>query len=224
MFVVLKAVKRENFGSSAAKKIRRKSQIPAIIYSKGGNINLSLDSREFEHEYSKGIILTSVVELEFDDKKITVITHKVELDPVSDRPIHIDFLHCEDKKVIRARPQLVFTNQEKSPGLKKSGFLHIVLRRVEVICDNINAVPNKIEIDAGLLHIGYKIRANDLILPKGVKLAKKENFLIGSIIGRGKSEEEKAAVTTTAEGTAATDAAPLNKAEEKKPEKKPEKK
>jgi large subunit ribosomal protein L25 len=198
MSILLKAEKRENIGSSAAKKIKRAGRIPAVIYAKDGNINLSLDVKEFEHEYFKGNSLTSVVELELNGKKIKVIAHKVELDPVSDRPVHVDFLNCEQAKTIRAKPKLVFTNQEKSPGLKKGGFLHIVLRKVELLCESEKAIPEKIEIDVGSTQVGHKIRANNLKLPAGTKLAEKGNFLIASVIGRGKAEEEeKAAVAAT---------------------------
>jgi large subunit ribosomal protein L25 len=204
MSVVLKAEKREKLGSSASKKIKREGRIPAVIYStKGDNVNLSLDVKEFEHEYFKGTSLTSVVELELGGKKIKVIAHKVELDPVSDRPVHVDFLNCEESKEVRAKPKLVFANQEKSPGLKKGGFLHVVLRKVEVVCDSIKAIPNQIEVDVGVLHVGSKIRASNLILPAGVKVAEKGNFLIASIIGRGKSEEDAAAAPGAAAGAAA---------------------
>lgn len=224
MSVVLKAEKREKLGSSAARKIKREGRIPAVIYSQKGNVNLSLDGKEFETEYFKGIALTTVIDLEIAGKKTKVIAHKVEVDPVSDRPIHIDFLSCEETKVIRAKPKLVFVNNEKSPGLKKGGFLHIVLRKVEVICDNEKSIPEKIEVDVGALHVGNKVRADNLKLPAGVKLAKKGNFLIASIIGRGKSEEEgaaaqSAAAAAPAAGAAAAPAAgaAAPKAEEKKP-------
>ncbi len=210
MSVVLKAEKREILGTSAARKMKREGNIPAVIYSKDGNINLSLNAREFEHEYSKGTILTSVVELDFNGKKTKVIAHKVDLDPVSDHPVHVDFFDCEKEKVIRAQPKIVFTNLDKSPGVKKGGFLHTVLRRTTVICENGATIPEKLEFDASNLHLGYKVRAENLTLPKGVKLAKKDNFLIASLIGRGKSEEDPAAAQAAA-------GAPAAKAEEKKP-------
>jgi large subunit ribosomal protein L25 len=231
MSVVLKAEKRENLGSSAARKIKKEGRIPAVIYAKNGNVNLSLDVKEFEHEYFKGNVLTSVVELELGGKKTKVIAHKVELDPVSDRPAHVDFLNCEADAEIRAKPKLVFTNQDKSPGLKKGGFLHIVLRKIEVVCESQKSIPDKIEIDVGSMQVGQKVRADNLTLSAGVKLAKKGKFLIASIIGRGKAEEEVVAVpgavdaaagATPAAGAATPAAAgkaaaPAGKADEKKP-------
>lgn len=208
MSVVLKAEKREKLGSLQTKKIKRAGMIPAVIYSKDGNINLSLNAKEFEHEYFKGTSLTSVLELDLDGKKTKVIAHKVELDPVTDNPIHVDFLNCDEDKSIRAKPKLVFANQDKSPGIKKGGFLHIVLRKVEVICDNAKSIPSSIEVDIGSIHLGVKIRANSLKLPEGVKLARKDNFLIGSLLGRGKSEETPAEAAAAGAAPAAAKAAP----------------
>lgn len=218
MSISLKAENREQLGTLASRKIKRQGLIPAIIYSKKGNINLALNSREFEQQFQKGVILTSVIDLEISGKKTRVIAHKVELDPVSDKPVHIDFMLCEENKPIRAKPKIKFTNQDKSPGLKKGGFLHVVARKLEVFCDGEKSIPETIEVDVGSLHVGSKFRANNLLLPQGVKLLKKGNFLIASIIGRGKSEDEK--TTTPIAGATATTPATATpaKADEKKPE------
>lgn len=197
--VVLKAEKREKLGSIASKKIKQAGKIPAVIYQAGGNVNIAIDAREFEIEYFKGNAKTSVIELEISGKKTKVIAHKIDLDPVSDRPTHVDFLNCEESKTVRAQPKLKFINQDKSPGLKKGGFLHVVLRKVAVICDSANNIPTVIEVNVGSMPVGQKIRGKDLILPAGVSLAKNDEFLVASIIGRAsKSEEETQAAAATA--------------------------
>ncbi len=218
MSITLKAEKREQLGTAASRRIKNAGRIPAVIYAEGGNINLSLDCREFEAEYFKGSMTVSLIELDFAGKKTKVIAHKIELDPVSDRPVHVDFLGCENVKAIRAKPKFSFINQDKSLGLKRGGMLNIILRKVEVVCDSEKSIPATIEIDIGSLHIGSKIRASNLNLPAGVKLFKKGDFLIASITGRGKSEEETPAAA--AAGAAAPSAAKADdkKAEAKKPE------
>jgi len=218
MSISLKAENREQLGTLASRKIKRQGLIPAVIYSKKGNINLTLNSRDFEQQFEKGIVLTSVIDLEISGKKTRVIAHKVELDPVSDRPIHIDFMLCEENKPIRAKPKIKFTNQDKSPGLKKGGFLHVVARKLEVLCDGEKSIPETIEADVGSLHVGSKFRANNLSLPQGVKLLKKGNFLIASVIGRGKSEDEKTATPAAATTATATTTPSPTKADDKKPE------
>ncbi|MBM3589934.1 MAG: 50S ribosomal protein L25/general stress protein Ctc [Alphaproteobacteria bacterium] len=218
MSISLKAENREQLGTLASRKIKRQGLIPAVIYSKKGNINLTLNSRDFEQQFEKGVVLTSVIDLEISGKKTRVIAHKVELDPVSDRPIHIDFMLCEENKPIRAKPKIKFTNQDKSPGLKKGGFLHIVARKLEVLCDGEKSIPETIDADVGSLHVGSKFRANNLSLPQGVKLLKKGNFLIASVIGRGKSEDEKTATPAAATTATATTTPSPTKADDKKPE------
>lgn len=216
MSISLKAEKREQTGSAAAKKIKRSGQIPAIIYSKNGNINISVPAHDFEREYSKGAMQTTVIELELGGKKIKAIAHKIQLDVVTDRPTHIDFFNCDETKGVISKPKLIFVNQDKSPGIKKGGFLHVVLRRAEVV--SVKEVASEIIIEAGNLHIGSKVRANDVVLPEGVKFTKKGNFLIASITGRGKSEETPAAGAPAA-GAPAADAKkaePAKKAEAKK--------
>ncbi len=222
MSIVLKAEVREQVGSLASKKIKRQGLIPAVIYSKEKNINISLDSREFEQQYFKGVTLTSVIDLEISGKKTRVIAHKIDLDPVSDRPVHIDFMICENNKPIRAKPKINFSNQDKSPGLKKGGFLHIVARSLEVLCDGEKSIPQLIEVDVSTLHVGNKFRASNLKLPTGVSLVKKGDFLIASIIGRGKSEEDKTATTATATAPAGATATPAKADDKKTDAKKPE--
>lgn len=211
MSVVLKAEKREELGSSATKRVRRANRIPAVIYCEKENINLSVDVKEFEHEYYQGTVPTTVMELELDGKKIKVIAHKIELDPVTDRPVHIDFFNCDETKVIRAKPKVKFINKEKSPGLKRGAFLHVVVRRAEVLCDDEKSIPAELTVNVGSLHVGAKIRSDAITLPAGVKFVKKGSFLIGSLIGRGKSEEEAPA----AEGAAPAAEAKTEEADKK---------
>jgi len=194
MSVVLKAEKRDSFGTAASRRIKKAGLLPALIYSQdGNNTHLTINAKEFEHQYLKGNILTSVLEIELDNKNLKLIAYKVELDPVSDQPIHVDFYDCSHSKEIKAQPKIVFVDKDRSPGLKKGGFLHTVLRKTSVICNSIDNIPDHLEIDASVLHIGHKVRADAIKLPEGVRLAKKNNFLIASIVGRGKSDENPAA-------------------------------
>jgi large subunit ribosomal protein L25 len=209
--VVLKAEKREKLGSIANKKIKQEGKIPAVIYQAGGNVNIAVNAKEFEVEYFKGNAKASVIELEIGGKKIKAIAHKIDLDPVSDRPIHIDFLNCAESKTIKAQPKLKFTNQDKSPGLKKGGFLHVVLRKVSVICDSANNVPSEVEVNIGSMQVGQKIRAKDLTLPEGVKFAKNNDFLVASMIGRVSKTDDEA----KAGAAPAANAAPATKTDKK---------
>ncbi|MES2677294.1 MAG: 50S ribosomal protein L25/general stress protein Ctc [Pseudomonadota bacterium] len=202
----LKANLRKVIGSADSRRVRKAGQLPAVIRIKNGeNLNITVDAKDFEHQYFKGNVLTSAVEIELDGKKITAIPHKIELDPVTDRPIHVDFVPFSKNDKIKVHAKLKFINQDKSSGLKRGGFLHIVLRKVAILCDS-NSIPEVIEIDVASAKVGSKIKSEDLKLPNGAELAgKKTSFIIASIIGRGSKEDDAAA--TGAEGAAAAPAA-----------------
>lgn len=199
----LKASSRAILGSSESRRIRKSGMIPAIIYNKGGNnISITVNCKEFEKEYFKGHIFTTLVDLEFDGKNIKVIPYKVDLNPVTDRPTHIDFVKVEKDKPVKAKVKLRFIGNDKSPGLKKGGFLHVVLRKIELLC-NLDSIPQFIDINTSLMQVGSKVRAKDLKLPDGVSVAAKNNFIVCSIIGRGSKDDQEsvAAVTDSASGT-----------------------
>lgn len=206
MNYTLTARNREELGSAAAVRIRKAGEIPAIIYSKSGNVNIIINQKEFEKEYLKGNAYTSVAEIELASKKIAAIPHKVDVDAVTGKPTHVDFLPCDDKLGFRVKAKINFINQEKSPGLKKGGFLHVMLRRVELVCDSNKSVIGKVDVDVSSMQVGGKIKTSDLVLPTGVKLAGKKTYLIASMIGRGMKEEVEVAATT-ADGAAAPAAA-----------------
>lgn len=205
MLVAFKAEERKKLGSAESKKIKKNGQIPAVIYKKEGNVNLSLNAREFEKEYFKGSSLTKVVEIELAGKKIKAIAHKIELDPVSDRPVHVDFIDCEGLKEIKAQPRVKFINREKSSGIKRGGFLHITKRRVDILFGGkIEEIPDEVEIDLNGKKVGDKIKSSEIVLPDGAKLKKKGEFLIASIIGRGKAAEEDKTTSATEGGEKAS--------------------
>jgi len=195
----LKANLRTNLGSSDSRRVRKAGQIPAVIYGKNGqNLNIVVDAKDFEYQYFRGNILTTIAHLDLAGEKFKAISRKIELNPVTDKPEHVDFIRFNDGETIKSKPKLNFINKDKSIGLKKGGFLHIILRNLEVLCDS-NTIPNSIDVDVSVLRVGDKIRGKDLQLPDGVKLAKKDDFLVASIIGRGTKDEEVA----TADGTTA---------------------
>jgi large subunit ribosomal protein L25 len=205
----LKASERKSLGSSDSRRIRKAGQIPATINSKDGQaVHITVNAKDLEQEYFKGNIFTTVVNINLDGKNVKTIPHKIDFNPVTDRPTHIDFVRFEKDQKVKSKVKLNFTNKEKSPGLKKGGFLHIVLRKVELLCEA-NSIPEAIEIDIGSMQVGAKIKSFDLKLPDGVELAKKSNYIIGSIIGRGsKADEDEAKAGATAEGAAPAAGAP----------------
>lgn len=190
---------RTNFGSSSAKKLRKNDRLPAVIY--GGkdfeNIYLDIDIKKFEKEYIKGAVKTKIFEIKTEKDILELLCYQIDLDPVSDRPRHVDFISIKNKKEVKVSVPLKFINFEKSPGIKKGGYLNAIVRKLQITCDPKN-IPNVIEIDCGTLRLKQSIKISDLKLPNNIKATSKKDLMLVRIIGRGKDDAEDTTATTTA--------------------------
>jgi large subunit ribosomal protein L25 len=184
----LKATARTKIGSSDSRRVRKDNQTPCVIYNQGGkNHNITVDSKELEYEYLKGNLFTTIVDIELNGKTITALATKIDFHPVDEKPIHVDFIPFKEGEEVRAKTKVSFTNKDKSPGIKRGGFLHIVNRKVEVVCKS-DIIPAFVEIDLAPLFVGSKITSDAIKLPEGVSLFKKGPFVVASIIGRGSKD------------------------------------
>ncbi|MDR3290384.1 MAG: 50S ribosomal protein L25/general stress protein Ctc [Rickettsiales bacterium] len=198
---------RKDLGSSNTNRLKQDGFIPAVIYGDNGKENtfISIIKKEFDKEYLKGGIETKTIELIVDKKKYKVIAYQLDIDPVSDLPRHIDFVNLEGKKEVKTIVPVKYTGQDKSPGLKKGGFLNVVKRKLFLFVDS-NKIPQSIEVDISKLHIGSNLKINDINLPEGVKSVKKDNYVIVSITGKGKSTEDDKTTSVDATTDAKTPA------------------
>jgi large subunit ribosomal protein L25 len=187
---------REDFGSAVSKRLRKQGQLPCVIYNKKGeNIYLSVEAKDFNKYYMQGNIQIKPIEITTKDKTYNVLVYDFALDPVKDTPIHVDFLNLEDKKEIKVFIPLDIKEAEKSPGLKKGGFLNLIYRKIQLWCSPEN-IPTKISINIGKLNMGETLKIDKIKLPNGTRTVDKTNFVVLSITGRGKNIEETTSVVT----------------------------
>ncbi|HSQ98247.1 MAG TPA: 50S ribosomal protein L25/general stress protein Ctc [Rickettsiales bacterium] len=205
-FLTLNGSIRNDLGSANTRRLRKEDKIPAVIYGNNGNENIyfSVLKKDFEKEYLKTNIQLKPIELDLDGKKYKVLVYQIDLDPVTDMPRHVDFVNLEGKKELKVCIPVNYTGSDKAPGIKKGGFLNILKRKIECFC-TLENIPSSIEVDVSKMHIGSKVKINDITLPNNVKATEKSNFDICSITGRGKSTDE--ATPAAAAATAATPAA-----------------
>ena len=164
----LNAEIREGTGKSAVKKVLSAGKIPSIIYGLGENpVNIALDKVTIQKEINIGGFLTRIFSLNIDGKKSLAIPREVQFDPLSDQPIHIDFLRlAEDSKITLDIPTK-FINEELSPGLKRGGVLNVNRRTVQLSCPA-NNIPEEIVFNLEGLEIGDTIRISAANLGNGV--------------------------------------------------------
>ncbi len=196
--VKFSATSKDLAGKGSARALRTQGRIPAVVYGgKNAPTMVSISSRDFVVEYQKGGIKTRLVELDVDGKKISALTKDVQLHPVSDAPIHVDFLRVDEGTSVKISIALHVVNEDKCPGVKKGGIANLVSRRVDFLCHP-SKIPHHIDIDVAELEIGQSLHINDLKLPEGVQPVEKSNFTVMTIIGRASDEPAAAAAATPA--------------------------
>ena len=133
-----------------------------------------------------------------------MIPREIQLDPVKDLPLHVDFQRVGAGARIRVNVPVRFINEALSPGLKRGGVLNIVRHEVEVTCPA-DAIPEYFEFNLEGLEIGRSIHISAIKMPEGVKpTILNRDFTVATVAGH-KIEEEP---TPGAEVAAAEGAAP----------------
>jgi len=204
----LKVEARGATGKGPAFQARTKGLIPGVVYGGTDDAqNVAVDARTLERHVEAGHFLTTLFMLDVGGKKTRVIPREVQLDPVSDRPVHVDFMRLVEGATVRLEIPVHFNGGDVSPGLKKGGVLNIVRHSIGLICPA-DKIPNTIEVDVSGLDINETIHINSLTLPEGVKpIIRGRDFTVCSIVAPTSVVEEQRAAAAAASAPAA-EAAP----------------
>jgi len=208
------ATVRQRAGKGNARATRNTGSIPAIIY--GGTAQpliIALNAREFAPLLRKSGFFTHLMDVNAGKETVRVIPRDVQYHPVSDQPIHVDFLRVSANTRIRVYVPVVFINQDKSPGLKRGGVLNVVQHQVLLLCAP-ERIPEKLEVDLDGLSVGDTIHVENLKLPTDVKpvVTGRAETTIASIAAPTTVKEEAPGAGAAAPGAAPAAAPAAGKA------------
>jgi large subunit ribosomal protein L25 len=167
------AVKREQKGTAAARRMRHQAKIPAVIYGGHSDVEmLLLDHQEVEKKlHDEGYyshVLSINIAGEAPQQAIMKAMHR---HPVKSRILHIDFMRVTAGEKLKVNVPLHFLNEDQCSGVKTGGgtIFHNITE-IEVICLP-SKLPEFIEIDVLGLEIGDAIHMTQLDVPDGVEIA-----------------------------------------------------
>jgi len=233
----LKAWARQRLGKGGARATRREGRIPGILYGdKKEPESISVDYRAISQQLLTGHFQSTIFTLNVEGTKTRVIPRGVQLDPVRDFPIHVDFLRVSKDALVTVDVPVRFLNEAASPGLKRGGVLNIVRHEIPVRCPA-DAIPDHFDVDLTGLEIGNSVHFSAIKLPPNVRTTITEHdFTVATIVGRTAEEPAPGAAVAAeavepgaegAEGAAPAEAAAAGaedkeklKEEKKKEEKK----
>lgn len=200
--LTLPAETREQAGKGASRALRREGRVPAVVY--GGNeapVAIHVEEKLLIKQLGTGHFFNSIVEVEVGGKKVRTLPKDVAFHPVTDRPLHADFLRLSANSTVHVEVPVLFINEAASPGLKRGAVLNIVRHELELICEA-DKIPEDIQIDVTGLDVGASIHISHVTLPAGSKSAITDrDFTIATIVApSGLRSEEGDNAKTDAEG------------------------
>ena len=148
-----------------------------------------------------GHFFNSVVMIDVGGKPVRTIPKDVQFHPVSERPLHADFLRISEHATIHVEVPVHFTDETLSPGIKRGGVLNIVRHELELICDAAN-IPEAVEISLNGLDVGDSIHISHVSLPAGATSAITDrDFTIATVVApSGMKSAEGDTTKTEGEG------------------------
>ena len=192
---VFSAEKRAKGGRGPARALRREGKIPAIVY--GGRqepLMLAVGAKEIKRQLTTNPrFFSSLFELDLGGETIRVLPREAQLHPVSDDPLHLDFIRAAAGARVTVEVPVVFRNEAASPGLKRGGVLNIVRREIELSCP-VESIPAQLVVDLTGLDINASVHISHIRLPEGVRpTITDRDFTVCGITPPTKGEVEAAA-------------------------------
>ncbi len=218
---------RERTGTGGARAARREGWVPGVLYGgDAGPVAIRLKQKEVYTAFSAGRMRSHLAKIDVpgQDYLQPVIARQVQVNPVTDIPVHVDLMRVDENTRIDVAIHVRFLNEELSPGIKRGGVLNIVRHEVEVYAPA-TAIPEYLEADCDGLDIGDAIKISSIKLPAGVTpVITDRDFTIATIAApsalrseEDEKAEEAAATPADVPATAqkAPDAAAAPKADDK---------
>ena len=168
--ISLAAEPRERAGKGAARATRRAGRIPAVIYgNKETPSMVSVHPIDLMHQIRGGGFFSKVYEIEADGKKHRVLPRDIQLHPVTDQPMHVDFMRFSKTTRLVVEVPVIFVGEEECAGLRQGGVLNIVRHAIEMRASP-DSIPESVEIDLSGYNVGDSVHISRATLPGDVEL------------------------------------------------------
>ena len=183
--LTLSAERRERPGKGASRALRREGRVPAVIYGNNEEpTSIHVEEKALVKALMTGHFFNATVDVTVGEggTATTTLAKDVAFDPVTDRPLHVDFLRIAKDAKVTVNVPVTFVNEDASPGLKKGGVLNIVRHEIEMVVAA-NNMPESIEVDVTGFDVGESIHVSSVNLPEGAEpTITDRDFTIATIV------------------------------------------
>lgn len=205
--VNIRVNERKTAGKGAARAERRAGLIPGVIYGeKKEPVMFSISALDLDAQLRQSGFWTRQFEIEVGKNKYHAICQDIQTHPITDRPIHIDFLRVSANTELQIEVPVMYENELAAPGLKNGGVLNAIYRSIEVMCKP-KDIPETLFVDLTGLEMGDVVKLGDVKFPAGVKPVEDLDTTIAAIAAPAAEEVEEAPAPAADAAAAAAPAA-----------------
>lgn len=208
--VEMNAIKREDLGKQANKKIRDGGLVPAVVYGRNKeNINISISGKELiktlnATESKENTIIS--ISIDGTDQVRKVLLKEAHLDTLTSAPLHFDFYEITEGEKLKLVCPLNFIG--KPEGVKNGGVIQTLSNQISIECIP-EKIPNNITVDISNLNIGDTLFVEDLPIEEGITVLSNPKSTTISILAprvvveETPTEDEEESAENTKEGEGA---------------------
>lgn len=165
--ITIEAEARDRLGKGASRATRRAGFVPAVIYgNKKDPESVQIKANELQRLLNRGGFMSQTYDLVVGGKKTTVLPRDLQLHPVTDAPMHIDFLRLGKGATVTMSVPVQVSGEDVSKGLKRGGVINYTRHDIELNVPA-DAIPEFIEVDVTELDLGEAIKISEITLPEG---------------------------------------------------------
>ena len=248
--VALTALVREKAGKGVARGLRREQRVPAVLYSHGKSMPISMVSKDvtkiLNTEGGEHALINLTLEGSKDAAARMALIKDYQVDPLNGSLIHLDLMEVAMNEKVKLQVSVHITGS--SIGVKEGGIFQYGLRTLEVECLP-TQIPDNIEVNIANLKINESLHVRDITAPEGVRVLTDGDSTVATIqppisveklesmlavapaaeagepevVGKKKEGEAEAAAAPAAAGAKGKEAAPAKEAAAPKKEAAPKK-
>ena len=199
--IIVEGTPREDRGKNAARRMREKGEVPAVLYGgEGGPLALTVNTKQFSALLRSESGQNTVFHVRLPGGDQPAMVKDWQVDPVKGSLLHVDMLRVAMDVRIRVRVP-VHTFGEAQGVKMQGGVFETVTREVEIECLP-SEIPGEFRVDITDFMIGRQLRAGDLPMdPAKMKLVTDPQRVIAHVVAL-RVEEEKPAEAVAAEAAA----------------------
>ena len=171
--ITIKGSERESVGKVATKALRNAGAVPCVLYGGDQAVHFSAEEKAFKNLVYTPNAHTVVIDLG-NGKSYNAILQDIQVHPVSDKILHIDFFQLFDNKEITMEVPVKIVGTSK--GVLAGGVLRLNTRKLKVKALPSN-LPDFVEADITPLEMGNKLYVTKLVSDK-YKLMHPDNTVV----------------------------------------------